>query len=307
VTSTRLASRLNNRRRNDPGHRWVRVAMAVLASIGAIDTGAITLKRWGLLAPLACPGGAEACDKVLNSPWATVFGQPLSLYGCLAYAAVVVLAVLPLLVRGESRSSLATASRWGLFLVSAGMATFSMQLLGLMAFRIHAACAFCILSACITVALLVLSLVGGDWEDRGKVIFRGVLTALAVIVIGIGWISAVDRPTTATAPGMPPPVTSVSSPAALALARHLTSSGAAIYTAYWCPHCHEQKELFGRQATAELKVIECAPDGHDNQKALCDSKKLQGFPTWEINGKLESGVKPLAKLAEMSGFKGSGF
>ena len=68
--------------------------MAVLATIGAIDTGAITLKRWGLIGPLSCPGGAEGCDKVLNSVWGSLFGQPLSLFGFLAYATVLVLAVL---------------------------------------------------------------------------------------------------------------------------------------------------------------------------------------------------------------------
>jgi glutaredoxin len=77
-----------------------------------------------------------------------------------------------------------------------------------------------------------------------------------------------------------------------------------MYTAYWCPHCHEQKELFGKEGAAALKVVECAPDGHNSQAALCASKQIKGFPSWEINGQLDSGVKPLAKLAAMSGFKG---
>ncbi len=77
-----------------------------------------------------------------------------------------------------------------------------------------------------------------------------------------------------------------------------------MYTAYWCPHCHEQKELFGREATAQLKVVECAPDGRNSQAALCKTKNIQGFPSWEINGIIDSGVKPLAKLAAMSGYQG---
>jgi hypothetical protein len=31
--------------------------MAVLATIGVIDTGSITLKRWGFLGDLTCPDG----------------------------------------------------------------------------------------------------------------------------------------------------------------------------------------------------------------------------------------------------------
>jgi uncharacterized membrane protein len=304
VTSSRLSERLaGQRRRPDTGRRWLRVAMAVLATIGAIDTGAITLKRWGLIGPLTCPGGAEACDKVLNSAWGSLFGQPLSLFGCLAYLAVLLLALLPLVLKGEARSLLAEVSRWGLLLISTGMAVFSLLLMGVMVFKIQAICAFCILSALLSVALFVLALIGGEWEDRSQLLFRAVLVGLAVGVIGLGWATAVDRPAD-LGKGMPIPVTRESTPATLALAEHLTASGARMYSAYWCPHCHEQKELFGKQATAKLTVIECAPDGRNSQAALCESKKIQGYPSWEINGTLDSGVKTLPELALRSGFKG---
>jgi uncharacterized membrane protein len=276
--------------------------MAVLASIGAIDTGAITLKRWGLLAPLSCPGGAEGCDKVLNSAWGSLFGQPLSLFGFLAYGTVLLLALLPLLLRAETRQPLVGRSWWALALITTGMAVFSLVLMGVMVFRIKAFCAFCVLSALLSLALLVLSLIGGDWEDRGQLIFRGVLVGLAVLVFGLGWSAVVERPASEIGRGVAPAVTSVSTPQSIALAEHLTGSGAVLYTAYWCPHCHEQKELFGKEATARLKVIECAADGRNSQKALCDSKKLEGFPSWEIKGRIDSGVKPLARLAEVSGF-----
>jgi uncharacterized membrane protein len=313
VTSSRLSERLGSRRRSDPSRRWVRVAMAVLATIGAIDTGSITLKRWGLFGALSCPGGAEGCDKVLNSPWGTVLGQPLSLFGFLAYAAVLVMALLPLVLRGEARAGLARRSRWGLFLTTTGMAVFSLLLMAVMVFAIPAHygaatgsiwCFFCVLSALLSLALLVLSLLEGGWEDRGPLIFRGVLVGLLVALVGIGWASAIDRPATATGPGVPPPVATESSVAKIALAEHLRDSGAVMYSAYWCPHCHDQKELFGRQASEKLKIVECAPDGRDSQAALCEARRVQGFPSWEIEGRLDSGVKPLEKLAELSGYDG---
>ena len=305
LTSSRLSERLSaSRRRGDPGRRWLRVAIAVLATVGAIDTGAITLKRWGLLGALSCPGGADGCDKVLNSAWGSLFGQPLSLFGFFAYAAVLLMAVLPLVLRGEIRARLASWSWWGLLLISTGMALFSLILIGLLITKIHAFCFFCALSASLSLALFVLSLLGGDWQDQGQMLFRVVLVGLVVGLLGLGWAAAVDRPAPETVRGVPPAVIASSPPEAIALAEHLSGSGAAMYSAYWCPHCHEQKELFGKQATAKLKVIECAPDGRNSQKALCDSKKIEGFPTWEINGKLDVGVKPLAKLAQLSGFPG---
>jgi hypothetical protein len=62
--------------------------------------------------------------------------------------------------------------------------------------------------------------------------------------------------------------------------------------------------LFGKEASDQLKVVECAPDGENNQADLCRSKGLEGFPSWEINGSIDSGVKGLDALAELSGYKG---
>ena len=309
MSSSRLSERLGSqRRRGDGGKRWVRVVMAVLATIGVIDTGSITLSKWGLIGNLSCSStglfGCNGCEKVLSSAWGSLFGQPLALFGLLGYGAVLLMAVVPLVLQGELRVSLGQRSWWGLFLLSTGMAVFSAVLLGVMAFGIRDCCPFCILSAGLSSALFVLSLIGGDWEDRGQLIFSGVITALLVGVIGLGWAASVGRPVVDSAPGVSPPVRGESGPAQIALAEHLTASGAKVYTAYWCPHCHEQKELFGRQAAEKLTVIECAPDGRNSQRELCEAKKIEGYPTWEINGQLDSGAKPLAKLAEASGYNG---
>jgi len=106
-------------------------------------------------------------------------------------------------------------------------------------------------------------------------------------------------------PGAPPLVTSESTPTKIALAEHLTAMGAVMYSAYWCSQCHEQKEVFGLEAAKKLTIVECAEDGQNSQRDICQSKKIEGFPTWEINGKLDSGVKDLNTLAGLSGFEGS--
>ena len=307
------ASRLTSRRRQDQGSKWVRIAMAVLATVGVIDTGSITLKRWGLLGNLTCPMGADGCDQVLNSPWGTLFqgdgfSLPLSFAGVLAYLAVLIMALVPLLPGlSENRGDLSRRTWWGLFVVSLGMAVFSLVLVGLMVFKIQAFCFFCALSATLSILLLILAVVGGGWDDPSKLFFRGVLLALAVLLGSLIWASVLDpeRPEAAvTGPGAPPLVTTESTPEKVALAEHLTANGAVMYSAYWCPHCHDQKQAFGQEAAKKLTVIECAADGQNSQRALCESKKIEGFPTWEINGKLDSGVKPLDVLARLSGFKG---
>ena len=66
------SSRLKSRRRQDLGSKWARVAIAILSTVGVIDTGSITLNKWGLIGNLNCLGGLEGCDKVLNSPWGNI-------------------------------------------------------------------------------------------------------------------------------------------------------------------------------------------------------------------------------------------
>lgn len=302
-------TRLVSRRRQDTGAKWARIAIAVLATVGVIDTGSITLKRWGVLGDLTCPMGADGCDKVLSSAWGTLFGNvPLSFLGLLAYGAVLLLALVPLLPGlQENKADLSRRTWWGMFSLSLGMAVFSGVLLGLMVVKIQAFCFFCVLSAVLSLLLFVLSIVGGGWDDPGQLLFRGILLALAVLMGGLIWASVVDpdRPDApVTGKGVAPLVTSTSTGSSVALAEHLTGAGAVMYSAYWCPHCHEQKELFGKQASEQLTIVECAPDGRNNQAELCKSKGLSGFPSWEINGEIDSGVQSLDELADRSGFKG---
>ena len=99
-------------------------------------------------------------------------------------------------------------------------------------------------------------------------------------------------------------VTSESTRESIDLAKYLKDNGVVKYSAYWCPNCLNQSELFGKQAyNRELNVVECARDGINSQTQLCIDKKIKGFPTWEINGKLILGVLSLKELSKLTGFK----
>ena len=98
-------------------------------------------------------------------------------------------------------------------------------------------------------------------------------------------------------------VTSESTNESIELAKYLNDKGVVKYSAYWWPNCLNQSELFGKQAYKELNVVECARDGTNSQTQLCIDKKIKGFPTWEINGKLILGVLSLNELSKLTGFK----
>ena len=301
------SSRLIRRNRNESVERWPRLAMAVLASIGAVDTGLITLKRWQVVPELACPVTGDGCDIVLNSPWATVLGQPLALFGFLAYATVLVLAVTPLVAPKQSRWQL-NRTTWPLLMpLSLSMAVFSLSLVGLMVVVIQAFCFFCLLSAVLSVLLFLIALLGHRWDDMGAQVFRALIVALVVAVASFAWIQASDPDRQAANPDgkRPPAITTPSSEAQIALAEHLTSSGAVIYTAWWCPACRTQKELFGKEAAKELAIVECAQDGYNADPQRCEAKEIQSYPTWEIDGALLTpGIKNPEELADISGYTG---
>ncbi len=98
----------------------------------------------------------------------------------------------------------------------------------------------------------------------------------------------------------PPSVTTESSKEAMVLAKQLNGLNAKMYGAYWCSHCYEQKEVFGKEAFSKyLEYVECSKDGVNSQAPLCKAKELPGYPTWEINGKLYPGQQELDELEEV--------
>ena len=78
----------------------------------------------------------------------------------------------------------------------------------------------------------------------------------------------------------------------------LEEKGAKFYGTFWCPHCRNQKALFGKSARL-LPYIECStPDGK-SQLQVCQLAKIEGYPTWEFtDGSRLSGEIALETLAE---------
>ena len=310
------SSRLKSRRRHDSGLRWARILTVILGSIGAIYTFNLTLKKLeGTIDDIACPGAGDGCQQVLNSVWGDIgIGEaiqiPLPFFGLLTYIAVIILAIIPSLTKlSENKSNIANKSLWGLLYLTSGMSGFSIVLMWIMAVKLDEFCIYCVVSACICFALLLLTLIGGNWEENGKVFFRGFICFLVFLMGGLIWASAIDPARSEVnqqlLPGQAPNVISNSNNSQIGLAKHLKSTGSSMYSAYWCPHCHDQKELFGKEAVAELRIIECAEDGLNSQADLCKRKGITGYPSWEINNEITSGVKDLIELSEISNYVGT--
>jgi uncharacterized membrane protein/glutaredoxin len=321
------------RRRSTPWiHKWSRPLIAAIAGLGALITGYLTIEKLsGGSAVCVAQVGAKGCNDVLSSPWATVFGQPLALFGFLAYTGMLIFALAPLALKpgdNNNRKQIENWTWWLLLVGAIAMSIFSSYLMYLLAFEIRAVCLYCIASALFSLSFLVLTIIGHTWEDIGQIFFTAIIVGMITLIGTLAIFNNVNPPidTGSSTPGQPEKIlpfqpkenpnpafgwkiTTTSGEAEIALAKHLAQIGAKEYVAYWCPHCHDQKLLFGQEAYKIIEEnsvkVECAQDGLKAQPDLCKAAKIEGFPSWIINGKTYSGVQNLEELAKVSNYTGA--
>ncbi len=287
-------------------HRNSRVIIGAIAILGVLETAILAIAELSGKASDICPN--TGCKEVLESPYASVFGIPLPLLGLVAYGVVAILAFAPLSVNPDTQKKKRNQwerTTWSvLFAIATAMVVSSGYLMYIMVFTIGGWCPYCIASALFSLALFVLVIIGRSWDDLGQLSFVGIIVAMVTLTGVLGIYGNVNN-ATASDGRTGPPITQTSGEAELALARHLDKIDAKLYVSYTCPHCHEQQELFGKQAAAIIDPIECHPQGKNARPELCQEAGIRGVPAWEINGQLYSGVQPLDVLARISDYEGS--
>jgi hypothetical protein len=87
-------------------------------------------------------------------------------------------------------------------------------------------------------------------------------------------------------------------------AKCLSSKGARMYGAWWCPHCADQKEEFG-YGFQYVNYVECGEEGKPHtENEQCKQAGIKNFPTWQFaDGSRTEGVLPLTDLSQRTGCK----
>ena len=128
---------------------WAAILAAIVSLAGIADAAYLTIHHY-TAEPVPC-SIIEGCEQVLNSPYATIGGVPLAIFGLLAYFAAFSLALLTIF---------GNRIMWRLFGAQVIiMAGFSAWLIYVQAALIGAFCQFCLLSALITMTLLIIFVV----------------------------------------------------------------------------------------------------------------------------------------------------
>ncbi|MBI1866562.1 MAG: hypothetical protein HY005_03215 [Candidatus Staskawiczbacteria bacterium] len=86
-----------------------------------------------------------------------------------------------------------------------------------------------------------------------------------------------------------------------AFAKCIKEDGAVFYGAFWCPHCQNQKTMFGKSAKY-LPYVECSTPNGQSQLPVCKDKDINSYPTWEFkDGSRLTGEASLTELSEKTG------
>ncbi|MCP5201339.1 MAG: vitamin K epoxide reductase family protein [Gammaproteobacteria bacterium] len=282
-------SRKNKPRKKAPGAppaapaRVTRdLPLALVAGVGVVLTAVLL---WGASRAAGLPycGAGSGCDVVQGSAWSRFLGVPLALWGLLLYVAIVLVAL------GVRR--VARRQAWSLFLATAGVGV-SLYLTAVSLFAIGATCTYCLISLGLMTLIFVLAwrgrAVGAASRPAGAGVAAAAVLSLAMQANAGGLFGA----------------TGAADPALVALAEHLAARGALFYGASWCPHCQQQKELFGA-AASHLPYVECSPNGPRAARATsCEMADIKNYPTWIIDGRRIERVMTPAVLARLSAFEG---
>lgn len=86
-----------------------------------------------------------------------------------------------------------------------------------------------------------------------------------------------------------------------AFAKCIANTSTTFYGAFWCPHCHDQKNEFGNSAQY-LPYVECSlPDG-SGQTQVCIDNNIDEYPTWQFpDGSRAKGIQTLDTLSQKTG------
>ena len=259
--------------------------LLALSVVGILLTAYLTWAKFTESAVQGCTVGG-GCDVVLTSRWATLLGLPTSLWGLLGYAS---LAAIAFVRRADRQWSWA----WTIALVGV---CYSVYLTTVSLTMLQSACPYCLTSLALMSAILavVVTQRPAEMAQRSWLWLAAGRVALAAVVILLVHGTNIRPQEEPTGP---------EDPQVRALAEHLADKGVLFYGASWCPHCQEQKRMFGASAK-RLPYVECNLAGPTApQASACSAAGVNTYPTWVINGRRFVGqVMTLAELADATGF-----
>jgi uncharacterized membrane protein/Zn ribbon nucleic-acid-binding protein len=261
--------------------------LLVLSLIGMIIAGYLSYTGWTGSAAAFCEEG-QGCDIVQSSQWATFLGAPTAFWGLLTYAALAFIAA-----RVE-KASAQWRRAWMVAIVGWGVSAY---LTAVSLFVLQATCVYSLASFGIFTAIVAL-LVWRRPATMPRFAWPRWLLQTGAAALLVIAIMHVQSRTAA--------ISADEDPYLMGLATRLAESGATFYGASWCPHCQQQKAMFGASEN-RLPYVECSPGGRSAPAArACIAARVNVYTTRVLaDGERISQVLSTDELARRVGYKAS--
>lgn len=266
--------------------------LSVVAGCGALETAYLTFSKL-FVGSVLCP--TAGCETILESRYSEILGVPVSLFGFFTYSSVAYLSYLTSRGRGDYRGSSLAGST-----VLASVSAFLAYVLFTQ--FTDETCAWCLASCAFSFSALGLAIWGN--HEVGADPVKTTMPPLFASPLIVGTLVAVFADPSQAGedfelPYKEPEVTTQSTKETLSLAQKLKKIDAKMYGAFWCSHCFDQKQAFGKEAMKDFPYVECFPAGYKKgikQEQACETADVKGFPTWIIKGEKLEGDQELQVL-----------
>jgi uncharacterized membrane protein len=258
------------------------VPLAVAGALGVVlTTGLLVIAMTRSSLPYC--GAGSGCDIVQSSRWSTLLGLPITAWGLGVYVVLM----------GAGLFATRKTARWRIAILFATVGFgVSLYLNAISIWVIEAVCFYCLGSLVLLTAIYLLTWRADGLQGLGGWRFGSSVTAALVL----GFMSLHYA-------GVFDPAAGPEDPYLRDLAEHLRATEAKFYGAYWCPHCQQQKLVFGA-SSGRLPYIECSPNGRRGAPATsCLAAGIYNYPTWVIDGRRLERTLSARQLARYSGFR----
>ncbi len=248
--------------------KYAQNSIIILAVFGMLITSYLAYIHATKTVPVCLVGAVEGCATVLESSYSKIGGIPVVYAGLLTWTTLFILGMYG---RMRNRQVL----QW-IFLFSTGGLFAAGYFNGIMLTQLKAICVWCEASHVLMISTFVVS--GLSVQKK-----RYVLGSIGIFVFAIAFSLAFFQ----------------EKPTGLAVfAQCLTQEKVVMYGAYWCPHCKNQKLLFGDDFK-HITYVECALPDKTGQTRECIEANVTKYPTWQLSdGTRISGEITLEELQE---------
>lgn len=147
-------------RDTSPANTGIRMTIPVLGLTGMGISSYLIYVHYNEIETICLPN--FECDFVLSSPYAQMWGIPISVLGLFIYAVMTLLGFWLLFERSEGQDLISL----GIYAIALSGTLFTAYLYYLEIFVLHAFCTWCVGSSLVTLGLLALSLINLFTSER---------------------------------------------------------------------------------------------------------------------------------------------